>query len=148
MNVPKSRKVFQFFKKKNRKSNTCNFLRLIYRRVLVSAIHRQRPSRSFELESRNVASQPQNRSDRRLCLNRFKLCDRFASGRIIAASKSLGSFEQCFFGVFGNSSFELIRIYFEFFSTTDVILMLSFEQVVTGRWWLYYDQFSATGTLV
>ncbi len=99
-----------------------------------SVSSRQHPSRSFEHESREVASQLQIWSNQRLCLNWFKLCDWLASCRIIAASKSL--IWTVFFGVFGN--WKLIA--FSFYEENEMItgfvliffllLMLSLEQVI------------------
>ncbi len=61
--------------------------------------------------------QSHNRSDLRLCLNRFKLCDWFVSRRII--QRASRSFEQCFW----KFEVELNTICFNFFSATDVIVV-------------------------
>ncbi len=84
---------------------------------------RQGPSHSFKQESREMISQLQNECDQRLCLNLFKLCNWFASGRTIAESKSL--IGTVFFDVFGNS--KLSRT--EFVLISFLRLMLSFEHL-------------------
>ncbi len=88
----------------------------------------ERPSRSFERECRNVASQSQNWSDQQLCLNRFKLCVWFASRRII--QRASRSFEQ-YFSVFLEIRSLVEQDLFRFFFWR---LMLSFEPVVVGCW--------------
>ncbi len=99
----------------------------------------QRLSHLFEHESCEVASRRQNQSDQWLCLNRFKLCNWFASRKIIAARKSL--IWAVFFGVFRNSKLSWTGFVLIFFSASDVIIWTS------SRWLLVTGDYTTTNSL-